>query len=326
MEQELISIIVPVYNVEKYLDRCVKSIVNQTYKNLEIILIDDGSLDSSGDICDNWAKNDERVKVYHVSNGGIARVRNLGIGYANGAYISFIDSDDFIVENMISRLYSHYRNKNVDLVLCDFDNFYDDSIQYMDEVIKDYYIIDSHKVFHMLYEKKSDRIVSSCNKLFKKSIFEGLRYPEDKLYEDAYMITSFLDRCNKVLIDKSILYFRQMRNDSIMATHNKGFSYKNLQVLDYMKKRCEEYKDIKDKSLLSKIFAEYFQTCIVFYCLMKMNKLGKEKYKKLYDEFTLYYKKVDVKFEIKKTIKYFLFYHFPNLLYLILYRDIKRRM
>ena len=93
-----------------------------------------------------------------------------------------------------------------------------------------------------------------------------------------------------------------------------------------MKKRCEEYKDIKDKSLLSKIFAEYFQTCIVFYCLMKMNKLGKEKYNKLYDEFTLYYKKVDVKFEIKKTIKYFLFYHFPNLLYLILYRDIKRRM
>ena len=113
--EELISIIVPVYNVEKYLEKCVDSIINQTYKNIEIILVDDGSKDNSGKICDIIKEKDERIKVIHKQNGGLSDARNAGLKIAKGTYIGFVDSDDYIAEDMYQTLYSLSKEKNADI-------------------------------------------------------------------------------------------------------------------------------------------------------------------------------------------------------------------
>ena len=123
---ELISIIVPVYNVEKYLEKCVNSIVNQTYKNLEIILVDDGATDSSGKLCDKLAKIDNRIKVYHKENGGLSDARNYGVERATGDYIGFVDSDDYIDSEMYGKLYEAIKKENVDVAECNLKIIYPD--------------------------------------------------------------------------------------------------------------------------------------------------------------------------------------------------------
>jgi len=124
--KEQISIVVPVYNVEQYLEKCVNSIINQTYKNLEIILIDDGATDSSGKLCDELAKIDNRIKVYHKENGGLSDARNYGVERATGDYIGFVDSDDCIDSEMYEKLYEAIRKENVDVAECNLKIIYPD--------------------------------------------------------------------------------------------------------------------------------------------------------------------------------------------------------
>ena len=119
---ELISVIIPIYKVEDYLDECISSVVNQTHKNLEIILVDDGSPDNCGMMCDEWAKKDDRIKVVHKSNGGLSDARNAGLNIAVGEYIAFIDSDDFIMPNMFEELYSAFDTPEIDIVACGITN------------------------------------------------------------------------------------------------------------------------------------------------------------------------------------------------------------
>ena len=119
-----ISIVVPVYNVENYIEECINSIINQTYKNLEIILVDDGSTDSSGKICDKFAKNDDRIKVIHKKNEGLGKTRNVRILESTGDYLFFVDSDDFIDLNTIEKLYNRSNNGTMDLVICDYYKYY----------------------------------------------------------------------------------------------------------------------------------------------------------------------------------------------------------
>ena len=123
----LVSIIVPVYNVEKYLERCLDSLINQTLKDIEIILVDDGSTDDSGNICDKYAKKDKRIKVIHKENGGLSDARNIGLSIANGRYLQFVDSDDFIHKQMIEILYNTIINNNADISICDFDKVYENT-------------------------------------------------------------------------------------------------------------------------------------------------------------------------------------------------------
>ena len=136
---ELISIIVPVYNVEQYLEKCVCSIINQTYKNLEIILVDDGATDSSGNMCDELAKSDNRIKVYHKENGGLSDARNYGVERATGEYIGFVDSDDYIDSEMYEKLYEAIKKEDVDVAECNFRFIYSNRItNYTDDK---YYLV-----------------------------------------------------------------------------------------------------------------------------------------------------------------------------------------
>ena len=130
--KELISIIVPVYNIENYLDKCIESIVHQTYKNLEILLIDDGSTDHSGKKCDEWAKKDKRIRVIHKKNGGVSSARNIGLEKAKGEYIGFVDGDDFVNKKMYEEMHRQMKKNNADFVICDYNECYNQNDNFKD--------------------------------------------------------------------------------------------------------------------------------------------------------------------------------------------------
>ena len=129
---ELISVIVPVYNVEKYISRCIESIMKQTYKNIEIILIDDGSTDNSGKICDEYSLKDDRINVIHKKNGGLSDARNTGLDIAKGKYISLIDSDDFVSKFFIETLYNTCKNENCEIAICEYERVYEEKEEISD--------------------------------------------------------------------------------------------------------------------------------------------------------------------------------------------------
>ena len=165
--KEMVSVIIPVYKTEQYLDRCIESVVNQTYKNLEIILVDDGSPDNCPKMCDEWAKKDSRIKVIHKKNGGLSDARNVGIDCATGEYLSFIDSDDFISNQMYKKMLNSIENFNADLAVCGIETFYDG--QTPDVMVdKEDEVISNKEAFLRLNNKEYNTyLVIACNKLYK---------------------------------------------------------------------------------------------------------------------------------------------------------------
>lgn len=220
LQRPIITIIVPVYNVEKYLVRCLNSIVNQTYKNLQIILIDDGSTDNSGKICDDYSRNDHRISVIHKRNEGLSAARNEGLDIAEGKYIGFVDSDDYIELDMYEQLYKLIESTDAEMAVCEFTYIEDSGIKREKEeelpvktkMDADTYIkkwIDSrYKPFYVV----------AWNKLYKKKLFDGIRYPVDKYREDEYVIHHLVYQCSKIIyISKSFYYYKQ-HTGSIMKT------------------------------------------------------------------------------------------------------------
>ena len=198
MEKDLISIIIPVYNVEKYLKECVDSVRKQTYKNLEIILIDDGSKDNSGKLCDELAKEDNRIKVIHKENGGLSDARNVGIENATGEYIQFIDSDDFVEKDMIEILHNDICQEKADVSMCSL-YLYKDGEKTTDASYK-------REIFNkelVLKEILLDERVRSYawNKMFKKSLFESIRFPKGKVFEDIYTMSPIFQKANKIVFN-----------------------------------------------------------------------------------------------------------------------------
>jgi glycosyltransferase involved in cell wall biosynthesis len=213
----MISVIVPVYNVENYIRKCVDSICNQTYKDLEIILVDDGSTDKSGKICDECKAKDNRIKVIHKENSGPSEARNMGLDIAKGEYISFIDSDDYICADMLEILLDSLNRTSSDIAMCDFACVYDgNEVQQSHDgkVVEKVY--ENDKMFDLLWDDNV-RIVIQCNKLYMKKIFEKLRFPVGKINEDTYIAHRQMENCKRlVYVDKKLYYYRQ-HGGSIMS-------------------------------------------------------------------------------------------------------------
>ena len=197
----LISIIVPVYKVEKYLEKCVKSILSQTYKNLEVILIDDGSPDSCPDICDNYANQDIRVKVIHKNNSGVSDARNDGLNVANGEYIGFVDSDDWIDPKMYEILLREILHTNADIAICDYALCKDDGLIYgkaMPQELKNRCLC-KEELIHEVLQPYGGFFAVIWNKLYRKSIFDKIRFPSGKHVEDEFVFSSSTDAMKFVL-------------------------------------------------------------------------------------------------------------------------------
>lgn len=218
--EELISIIVPVYNVEKYLEKCVQTILEQTYKNYELILVDDGSKDGSGLICDEIQKNDNRVKVIHKENGGLSSARNAGIRVARGNFFVFIDSDDTIDATMLERLYAALSESKASLAICSYD-FVDEKGKLLEKKneIQDG-VYSSYQMQKLLNSDKYWYYVTAWNKLYKRSLFDDIEFPEGKINEDQFIAHRIVDKADRVVVIKDQLYHYLKRSNSITATIN----------------------------------------------------------------------------------------------------------
>lgn len=214
MDMPLISVIIPVYNVEKYLDRCLESVVNQTYKNLEIILVDDGSTDSSGKKCDKYALNDCRIKVLHKINGGLSDARNAGTAICKGEYITFVDSDDWININLVEHLYNNLINAGADISIGLFQKTYDGSYSEQRQYDIRIHEYSGKEAVRQMYVFSSFS-VHAWGKLYKKNLFYDICYPKGKVYEDEFTTYKVLWAANKVIVTNEKLYFYYIRNDSL---------------------------------------------------------------------------------------------------------------
>ena len=232
---EKITVIVPVYKVEKYLNKCVESIVTQTYSNIEIILVDDGSPDNCPKICDEWAEKDNRIKVIHKKNGGLSEARNVGIKKATGDYISFVDSDDIISVNMYKNMMNLMIKNNADIVTCEFARFMDgEKPKFKNESnFKIYNSQDSLK--KLLTEKISNHV---CNKLFKKQLFCGIEFPTGRNYEDIMVMYKLILKIKKLITCNGLYYGYMSRENSI--TH--CCSKKSIE--DYIDSINTRYNDL----------------------------------------------------------------------------------
>lgn len=225
MNQEvnpLISIIVPVYNVEKYLKRCVDSILSQTYKNFECILVDDGSTDSSGKLCDEYANRDSRIKVIHKKNGGQADARNVGMDTAIGEYIGFVDSDDRIHPQMYEILINTAIKENTDMTVCKYSEVEENTCESI------YINYDINKIEYetyygkeMLDEYFTKNFCYRCStvvwtKLYKKKVLQKLRFPVGVYYEDSAIVLDTIERSEKIALIDAELYFYLQRENSTM--------------------------------------------------------------------------------------------------------------
>lgn len=217
MSIPLISVIVPVYNVEHYLEPCVNSILKQTYTNIEIILINDGSVDKSGEICDYFGNNFNNVYVIHKSNGGVASVRNLGIQKSKGEYISFIDSDDLVPPDFLEHLFS--LSDDSDVVICDYIEF-DDEKEINNSILHNNNVerLTGEEMLGNLNNPKYNRLtVVPWNKLYKKKVFKNILYPEGKVHEDEFVIHHIYNNCNFISLSKEQKYFYRKGHISITA-------------------------------------------------------------------------------------------------------------
>jgi len=245
----LVSIIVPIYKVEKYLNQCVESIVNQTYTNLEIILVDDGSPDSCGAICDEWAQKDTRIKVIHQENRGLSGARNTGIEHSNGQYLMFVDSDDYVVPEYVERLFCSIVMNQADMAMCGF--FYlstancliEKPLSCEREVLGK---IDALLGLERVWEEKELYIVV-WNKLYSRKLWETTRFKEGVLREDEFVMPKLYEKCNCIAIENECLYVYRRREASITAEKNEIFC---MTEIDYMMEREKVYQKIGAKELL----------------------------------------------------------------------------
>ncbi len=215
---KLISVIVPVYNVEKHLDRCIESIVNQTYKNLEILLVDDGSPDNCPQKCDDWAKKDKRIRVIHKSNGGLSSARNVGIDAANGEYLNFVDSDDWIATDLFEKVMAIFEDKDPDIVNFNCSRINEKGEIYaFTEKVGDGLLTSEEALKELL---KGNINNYAINKVYKKRVFEGIRFPEGRLWEDMAICYKLLLNSSGIYCCSEPFYFYFTRSDSISKIMN----------------------------------------------------------------------------------------------------------
>lgn len=237
-----ISVIIPVYKVEPYLDACVSSVVGQTFSDLEILLVDDGSPDRCPELCDAWAQKDPRVRVIHQENGGLSAARNTGIGAAKGEFLAFVDSDDMLEPDALRRAWEAQQACQADLVIFnlvyvdehnhplpapDFSGFRDEVLT-ADEVWQRYFALAEQKIYYVV----------AWNKLYRRELFKTLRYAPGKRYEDQFLLPGLLAQCKTVACLRYVGYRYAQRGGSIMA---QGSSRNYLDRSEFLLEWCDSF-------------------------------------------------------------------------------------
>ena len=278
--EPLISVIVPVYNVEKYVTKCVNSIINQTYKNLEIILIDDGSTDNSGNICNDLQKKDDRIKVIHKKNGGLSDARNCGIDIANGDYIAFVDSDDYIHNRMYEILMHNALDKNADISMCGY-------MEADDYTLGDATIVDEMEVNNSdikIYKSREEKLLCIFpskirftvvwNKLYSKQIWEEYRFKTGEVYEDEQIYYKILYNCKKIVTCEDKMYYYVQRENSITGN---DITLKIGYKINAYENKFYYFLEKNEKKAVKSALFEWKSLLVDSYCKNEIFKSGEEK-------------------------------------------------
>ena len=283
----LISVIVPVYNNSQYLCHCLDSIKDQTYKNVEIILIDDGSTDNSGMLCDKYSEIDQRFVVVHQENKGVAAARNRALDLANGDYIIQVDSDDYISDDAIESLYKNMEKSGADLCVCNFRLGIDTNFNFAHLCNTNVNVYSGNTRFKKLFDDKKFHTIGPCGKLYKKELFNDLRYPDGKIHEDEYLAHYIVGRCKKIAYMDDVLYYYVVNNHSI--THS-NFSMKRLDAIDALEDRIKYINAIGDTLLTKLCYIDFLKRFQYYYYGVKYNfPEKKDEINKLYAEYRKYY-------------------------------------
>ena len=277
-----ISIIVPVYNVEQYLSKCLKSIIKQSYKNLEIIIVNDGSTDGSWKICKYYAKKDKRIVLLNQQNQGLSIARNNALDIAGGDYIGFVDSDDWVELDMFSTLYENAVTYDADISMCGYIWVKDNEI--FNPAVRNFLSSESDNDETVYIHTGADKIgfndskinyidYYAWNKLYKRHLFNDVRFPKDKIFEDVFTTHKLLDNANKVVITSKKKYYYLSRSDSITG---RPFSIKRIDIVEAT---IDRYNYVSNKyphleracririfhSLLRLMYRAYTSNCIYTY-------------------------------------------------------------
>lgn len=246
MQEPLVSVIIPIYNVEQYLAYCMESVLAQTYKMLEIVLVDDGSTDKSGEMCDCYQKQDDRVRVIHKKNGGLSSARNAGIKIMTGEYVVFIDSDDYVSTSYVEILMDYAKKDQADLVISSYEKVIGNCAY--EGIVK----FDIHRTFNsdsLQYGMLARKIpMYACGKLYKAMLFNAVQFPEGKLYEDvptSWEISKCIERATYI---NAKLYFYRQRPDSIV---NAEFHCGRMEQLYAAERILEEVKGSERFSIIA---------------------------------------------------------------------------
>lgn len=300
---ELITIIVPIYNVENYLQRCVNSILTQTYTNIEIILVNDGSPDNCGVICDEYSKIDSRIKVLHKDNGGLSDARNAGLEIAQGYYVTFIDSDDWISNEYVEKLHTLLKDSNADISICNFiktskEDFVNEDSE---EIIYEY---SNSQALMKFFDDFYVQMVIACGKLYKIKLFREINFPIGKLHEDEFTTYKLIYNADKVVLTTAQLYYYWQREDSIMGS---GFNMNGrFDIVEAYLERADFFKEIGMDDASNKTYRSLFYICIdINRHLREVDDLNSEdKLNRIFTELR------DVLRSSKQSIKFKIFYEF----------------
>jgi len=228
--EPLVSVIVPVYKVEKYLPQCLDSILRQTYRRLEIILVEDGSPDRCGAICDTYAAADDRIRVIHQENRGLSAARNVGLELAAGEYVFFLDSDDWIFDSTIQKMLDRYEETDADLVLCDIRPFYEAGYsgpEKQSSPLKTE-VLSQQQLIERLMQEAAWYYCVAWNKLYRRGLLDAIRFPVDHIHEDEAVAHRIFEKCQTIAVLAEPLYCYRQTNSGIMAA---GESVKSTDVL-----------------------------------------------------------------------------------------------
>ena len=325
MEQELISVIVAVYNLEKYLDRCIKSLVMQTYSRLEIILVDDGSTDQSGSICDVWARKDERIKVIHKTNGGLSDARNTGLRNARGKWLGFVDADDYISPTMYERLYQHRTEKG--MTVCGFLIEKRGNLQHypgIEGTLQPWEAADlfiSNELRALFQGEFTYWGSYAWNKLYDRCLFENIFYPQGKKFEDMYIILDLVQQAESIKFIPDCEYIYVQRSGSI--THDMSTIVSDLLSARLrQKEQLFKYWQITDNRMDRILAIECFRTLYRYACLSPK---ARNKYQETAENAWQMMQKSGYDFfPVKLKVRLFMYVYCPSLQYIL--RKIKLKI
>ncbi|SDN22516.1 glycosyltransferase family 2 protein [Alkalicoccus daliensis] len=317
----LISVIIPVYNGAEYIETCFQSIISQSYQNLEIIIINDGSEDNSSEICDYYASKDQRIKVIHQENKGLSAVRNRGVRESKGDYIGFVDSDDYIHSDMYKILLNNLLLTNAGVSMCNFKkvyqrNFTNNKNNELPDSEK-LNVISKQEAFEHLFADTNVNLVVPWNKLYKKEIIRKVQYPEGKVHDDEFTVHHIIQATNKIVITEQNLYYYYHHPSSFM---NESYNLKRLDAVTALRERFEFFMNNKYIQFQSRALNMYMHHLIIHYNLLEKN-LPEEtlKLKELIDMYRSDFNKYQNLLPARRKIELHMFFIHPQIFKLYIF-------